>query len=105
LPPPLELTPEDKTIVEKIARTIARRRLVTPAIMVLETGRPLNYVASQFLTFLHPFATAILNTAEYERFVHILEHREGVDVLVDALTRAEDAVRDGATGSPPGATG
>jgi len=93
MPPPLELTPEDEQAVSKVAAVIARRNLATPAIMVLETGRPLNFVASQFLVFLQPFATMLLNPREYERFTRILEHREGVNVLVEAIMRADQAVQ------------
>ena len=93
MPPPLVLTPEDQQLIAKVAAMIVKRRLAAPAIMALEMGRPLNFIASQFLVFLHPFATALLKPAEYERFTRILEHREGVDVLIEAISRTDEAMR------------
>jgi len=93
MPPPLVLTPEDEKLVAKIASMIERRQLSAPAIMVLEMGRPLNFVASQFLVFLRPFATMLLNPKEYERFVAILEHREGIEVLIRAIASESDRAR------------
>ena len=84
------MSAEDDALVAKVATMVVRRQLASPAIMVLEVGRPLNFVASQFLAFLGPFATMLLNEQEYRRFTQILEHREGVDVLVDAIVRAND---------------
>jgi len=76
--------------VGKVARLIVRRRLAAPALMLLESGRPFNFVASQFLAFCGPFATLLLDRAEYDRFVALLEHREALDVLVEAISAEAD---------------
>ena len=89
MPPPLVLTDDDRQVVDKVAGMVVKRRMTVPAIMLLETGRPLNFIASQFLVFIQPFATMLLNPREYERFALILEHREGVEVLIQALTRLD----------------
>ena len=89
MPPPLVLTDEDRALVEKVAAIVVKRRLTVPAILMLETGRPMNFIASQFLVFIQPFATMLLNPREYERFASILEHREGVEVLIQALSRLD----------------
>ncbi len=90
MPPSLQLTPEDEQLLARIAAMIVRRGLAAPAIMLLDTVRPLNFVASQFLVFLGPFATILLKPVEYERFTALLEHREGVDVLIKAITDEAD---------------
>ncbi|HOT37628.1 MAG TPA: hypothetical protein PLT86_13280 [Candidatus Latescibacteria bacterium] len=90
MPPPLELAPADREVLAKVASMLVRRRLGSPALMVLEMSRPINFVASQFLVFMKPFATALLNPTEYERFVRILEHREGIDALVEAITNGSE---------------
>ena len=90
MPPPLELAPADREVLAKLATMLVRRRLGSPALMVLEMSRPINFVASQFLVFMKPFATALLNPTEYERFVRILEHREGIDALVEAITNGSE---------------
>lgn len=105
IPPSLQLTPEDEQLLARIAAMIVRRGLAAPAIMLLDTVRPLNFVASQFLVFLGPFATILLNPVEYERFTALLEHREAVDVLIKAITDEADRNPSGLGGkaaSPPG---
>jgi len=102
MPPPLELSPADREVLAKVASMLVRRRLGSPALMVLEMSRPINFVASQFLVFMKPFATALLNPTEYERFVRILEHREGIDALVEAITNgAENGAATVHRGQPP----
>lgn len=94
IPPPLTVTPEDEELVGRVARMIVRRRMATPALMLLEVSRPLNFVASQFLVFIGPFATVLLKPTEYERFTALLEHREGLDVLIRAITGEAERVSD-----------
>lgn len=87
--PPLVPTDDDRKIIDKIAAYIVKRKLTTAAILFLETGKPLNFVASQFLVFIQPFATFLLNQQEYERFTRTLEHRQGVELLIQAINRAD----------------
>jgi hypothetical protein len=105
IPPSLQLTPEDEQLLARIAAMIVRRGLGAPAIMLLDTVRPLNFVASQFLVFLGPFATVLLKPADYDRFVALLENRQGVDMLIKAITDEADRNPSGLGGkaaSPPG---
>lgn len=89
MPEPLELTEDDRALLRRLAELVVRRRLSSPALMLLEIGRPVNYVASQFLQFLNPFATMVLKGKDYERFVHILEHRQGIQAMVDMIDEVE----------------
>ncbi len=93
MPAPLELTAEDQELLDRVAAMVVRRRLTTPATMFLEMGRPLNYVASQFMQFVQPFATMLLSQDDYARFAKILEHRQGVGALLRAISDAESARR------------
>lgn len=79
----------DRALVEKVADFVVRRRMSAPALMVLESSRPLNFVGSQVLAFLAPFATLIFAPAEYDRFVRLLERRKSVDWLVEAIAERE----------------
>ena len=84
-----ELAGEDRALVEKLADFVVRRRMSAPALMMLESGRPLNFVGSQVLAFLAPFATLVFAPAEYDRFVRLLERRKSVDWLVEAISERE----------------
>lgn len=87
--PPEGITPEEEALAEKLARFVVRRRMATPALMVLETGRPFNFLGSQFLTFLSPFLTLVFSPPEYERFVRLLEKRRSVDLVIDKILDQE----------------
>lgn len=83
---------EDRELLNRLAGFIVRRRLGAAALMALEAGRPLNFMGSQALTFLAPFATLVFSAAEYERFTRILERRRSVDLLLEAIARSESKI-------------
>jgi hypothetical protein len=56
-----------------------------PALVVLESLRPLNYVSSQFMVFLEPLVGSFVSTRDYERMAQLLEHRETLQVLSDKI--------------------
>ena len=77
--------PDDRELAQRLARVVVRRGLTVPALMMLESGRPLSFIGSQALAFLGPFATTVFPADDYQRLVSLLEKREGVDLLVVAL--------------------
>ena len=87
--PEADWSQADRELVGRLAEFIVRRRLGAPALMALEAGRPFNFLGSQALTFLAPFATLVFSAAEYERFTRILERRQSVDLLLGAIARCE----------------
>ena len=84
----------DRELLRRLALAIVARRMSMPALLFLQSVRPLNYVGSQALTFLRPFLTTLFKTADYDRLAAILERREGIGALVEgieaALARGED---------------
>ena len=83
-----ELTEEDYQLLARLAEYIDRRGMSAPAIMFLESMRPLNYIGSQAMVFLKPILTFIFSAKEYERMAQILDRREGVSALVAAIEEA-----------------
>ena len=81
---------EEEALAERLARFVVRRRMTTPALLVLETGRPFNFIGSQFLVFLSPFLTLVFSPEEYERFVRFLEKRPSIEFLVDKILELEN---------------
>ena len=82
-----EFTDADQELIESLARFVVHRGMVAPALLVLESGRPLNFVGSQLLAFLAPFVTLIFKEPEYDRFVAILEKRRSIDLIIEAIER------------------
>ena len=73
---------EDLALVDRVAREVATRHMQAPALLFLETMRPLNFVGSQVLLFLQPIAGAVLQGIQWERLGAILEQRESIDLLI-----------------------
>jgi hypothetical protein len=80
-----------RAVVEKLCAEIGRRHLSTPALLMLETSRPLNYLSAQLLHFFQPIIGTLVNAAEYEAFARFLEQRGAVDYIVGRLEAVEAA--------------
>ena len=93
VPQPLTLDeiPEDEqeALLTKVAAEIVRRRLTVPAILFLETCKPLNFIGSQMLIALNPFVTSIFNTAEYQKFALIIEKDANVEWLTQLIEKLD----------------
>ena len=58
-----ELAPEEAELLDRIARATARWGMTVPAVFMLESSKPLSFVAGQFLHFLSPIAHSIAPTS------------------------------------------
>jgi hypothetical protein len=89
------LSPEDLALLDRVAARIVELRLELPAILTLETGRPLSLLAGQTMIFLEPIVAALLRLPDYRRFAQLIERREAVEALIRALeSRAERAAAE-----------
>jgi len=79
----------DRALIDRLAAFVVRRRMTAPALMLLESGRPLNFLGSQLLAFLAPFVTAVFSEQEYSRFTGILERRGSIDLIIERIEEAE----------------
>ncbi len=61
------------------------RELTVPAIVFLESVKPLSFLGNQFLVFLNPMVSLVVESGEYYRFVRMLEDRENVEKLLKAI--------------------
>ena len=69
-------------LAEKIARFIVERKMASAAILTIESLKPLNYIGSQFLYAIAPFAEVIFNPKEYQEFAAMLEREENINLLL-----------------------
>lgn len=75
-------TPEDETLVSKVAEKIVRRRMTVPAIFFLESSKPLAFLGGQLLIFLEPFIQTLFNFRQYQRFAFLMEDRSNWEKLI-----------------------
>ncbi len=76
------LTDAEAAIMEKIAAKVVGLRMTVPAILFLESVKPLNYIGAQALIFFEPFVQVLFNLKEYDTFRQMMERRENVERLL-----------------------
>lgn len=90
--PPKDLTERQLMMLDKMADQVIRYRMAMPAILFLESVKPLNYVGSQAMVFLAPIVHSIFTVREYDEVQQALEHRETIAYFVDLLEEKENVV-------------
>ncbi|GAB4154006.1 MAG: hypothetical protein Tsb009_30560 [Planctomycetaceae bacterium] len=89
-PGPAEPTPEQKSAVDKVCAEIVKRHLSTPALLFLESSRPLNFLGSQALHFLNPFVSVLTDSRGPHNFAEFLSRRGSVDYLCRKIEDLEE---------------
>ncbi len=75
----------DTNLIRKLADYVVKRNMSMPAIMFLESVRPLNFVGSQAMVYFKPIISRFFTSAEYDKLANILEKREVVDLLINEI--------------------
>jgi len=93
-PEPTAEGPTDEALIERVAQAVVARRLAAPATFLLESSKPVCFIASQGLVVLGPFIDAALDVPDYEAFVRMAEQRENLDKLLARIEELEEARLD-----------
>ena len=75
----------DTDLISKLADIVVRRNMSVPAIMLLESVRPLNFVGSQAMVFFKPIISRFFTKVEYDKLATLLEKREVIDRLIKEI--------------------
>jgi hypothetical protein len=95
-------TLSDDELLDRVAGEVASRRLSVPAILFLESSKPLSFVGSQFLVFMEPFVKTFFTSALYDRFAALMEDRENYERLIQKIEAREAASRSRGKGTKAG---
>jgi hypothetical protein len=87
------LSPEDQAVLERLAARIVDLHLEVPAILAIESGRPLSVLAGQAMVFFEPIARALFRLSDFERFARIIERREHLEGFVRTIERRAELAR------------
>lgn len=68
--------------MDKIARKVVHWKMTVPAIMFLETSKPLSFLGSQTMVFFEPVIQSIFSFKDYDTVRKLLEERENVERLL-----------------------
>ena len=87
------LTPDEQQLIERLAARVVELHLELPAILTLEGGKPLSVLAGQAMIFFEPFIQTIFSFPDYRRFAQLIERRDAVEALIQAIERRADEAR------------
>jgi len=87
-----ELTDRQRTLLDKLADKVVRLRMTLPAILFLESVRPLNYVGSQVMVFFQPLVRSFFGLPEWDELRLVLERRESIGYFLDLIEKKEGDV-------------
>lgn len=76
------LTDEEDAVFDKLAKKVVQRGMAVPAIMFLESIKPVNFIMSQVMIFFEPIVQTIFNFNDYDHYRTALEKRESVEILL-----------------------
>ena len=87
------LTPEDRALLERLAARIVELHLTVPAILTLESGRPMSLFASQAMIFFEPLLQAMFRLTDYRRIALLIERRDALEFLTRLIEDRAEADR------------
>lgn len=89
-------TAEEQALIDRFAQWVVKRGLTVPAIMALESTKPLNWIGSQMMLMAEPAAWAIepmlrsafkFNHQDYLKLQQLLEKRWSMEELILAIEK------------------
>lgn len=84
------LAAEDLRLLDRLAGRVVELRLDVPAILTLETSKPLSLIAAQTMVFFEPLVQALFSFPDYRRFAALVERREAIEYLIRAIEAGAD---------------
>jgi len=84
-----EFSAEQLMLLQRLANKVVQLRMTTPAILFMESVRPLNYVGSQVMVFLAPLVQIVFSSPEWDQLQQVLEKRESLGYIVDLIEEKE----------------
>ena len=61
------------------------KSMTIPAIVFLESVKPLNYIGSQAMVFFEPIVQSLFNLKDYDTFRSALEKRQSVEIMIQKI--------------------
>lgn len=84
------ITDERRTeLIDKIAKRVVDMRMTVPAILFLESMKPLSFIGSQIMVFFQPIFRTFFSFREYDEIALIFEERANVERLILAIERMD----------------
>ena len=81
---------EREALLNKVAGFIERRKLEVPAVLFLESHRPLAYVGSQATLAFSPFLVPFLGLMNVRDFSRFLQEPSNIERLIQRIEESSD---------------
>jgi hypothetical protein len=78
----VELPAEDQALIDGLARRVVGMGMAMPAILFLESSKPLSFLGAQAMVFFEPFVKTFFTADGYTRMSRLMEDRENVERLI-----------------------
>ncbi len=88
---------EHEVLLDRIAQAVVVRQLAAPAVLFLESMKPLSFLGGQFMAFLSPFIHMVVDASDYDRIAEAIERRENVEYLIRRIEHHASEAEDHAT--------
>lgn len=80
------LAADDRALLDDLADAIARRRLTSAAIFMLESMQPLGFLGSQLMLGLRPLVSLVwTQPLRWDQLQRVLERRGTIELLLRRL--------------------
>jgi len=78
---------EEKDMLDVAAKAIVDRGMAAPAVMLLDSMKPLGDLASGFAPFLEPMLAPLMSAEKLQAIQSLLGRRDAIEALVQAIER------------------
>ena len=84
-PGPAALSEAEAAVVGRIADEVVRRGMTAPALLALESFRPLDAIGANAMHALTPFVSVVRDPASFATLAALLERRGSVEAICLAI--------------------
>jgi hypothetical protein len=84
------LSADDMALLERVADAVIHRRMASPALLLLESMGPMNFLGSQALHFFTPLLDVVFPQRDIERIALLLERRDTLARLAAIIESRAD---------------
>ena len=72
-------------LIDRFAQRVAQMGMTAPAILFLESYKPVSFLGAQFLWFSEPFLSILINPTDLHDFTVLIQDEAGTEALLERL--------------------
>jgi len=79
------LQEEDLELLDKMAKKIVDIGMTAPAILFIESFKPMSFIGSQIMVFFEPYVKIIFSANDYTRVHELMSDRENIELFLQRM--------------------